>query len=26
MIANTGFDAKTPLRTKPTAPATTFAT
>jgi len=26
IIANTGFDAKTPLRTKPTAPATTFAT
>ena len=26
MIANTGFDAYTPLRTKPMAPTTTFAT
>jgi len=26
MIASTGLDAKTPLRTKPMAPATTFAT
>jgi hypothetical protein len=26
MIANTGFEAKTPLRIKPTAPATTLAT
>ena len=25
-IANTGFDAKTPLKIKPAAPTTTFAT